>query len=64
MRHYPHLVMRKLELSEEKLKHYDCAVIITDHYHYEYDWIVGNSKQGVDTRNATGNIRNSKIIKA
>jgi len=64
MRRYPHLAMKRVELTAKKLREYDCAVIITDHSHYDYEWIVEHSNLVVDTRNATGKIRNNKIIKA
>jgi len=64
MRRYPHLALKRVELTEEKLQEYDCAVIITDHSDYNYEWIVEHSNLVVDTRNATGKIRNKKIIKA
>ena len=64
MRRYPHLAMKRVELTEKKLQEYDCAVIITDHSYYDYEWIVEHSNLIVDTRNATGKIRNNKIIKA
>lgn len=64
MRRYPHLAMNRVELTAEQLQEYDCAVIITDHSDYNYEWIVEHSNLIVDTRNATGKIRNKKIIKA
>ena len=62
--HYPALAMKSVSLSEEKLKQYDCAVIITDHSRYDYPGIVKNSRLVVDTRNALKNIKSSKIVKA
>jgi UDP-N-acetyl-D-glucosamine dehydrogenase len=64
MRHYPHLNMFGIELTERNLKKYDCAVIITDHTQYDYKLIVKNSKIVIDTRNTTKNIKSTKIIKA
>lgn len=64
MRHYPNLSMKSVELSEKKLKKYDCVVIITNHSQYDYKWIVKDSKLVVDTRNATKKLKSSKIIKA
>jgi UDP-N-acetyl-D-glucosamine dehydrogenase len=64
MRRYPHLAMKRVELTEATLKQYDCAVVITNHSVYDYTWIVKNSKLVVDTRNATAHIKNSKIVKA
>jgi UDP-N-acetyl-D-glucosamine dehydrogenase len=64
MRHYPGLSMRSIPLTENSLKRYDCAVIITDHSMYDYAWLVKNSKLIVDTRNAAKSIKSRKIIKA
>ncbi len=41
-----------VELSCETLAGYDCAVVITDHSCYDWQWIVDNSRLVVDTRNA------------
>ncbi|OPL17915.1 MAG: UDP-N-acetyl-D-glucosamine dehydrogenase [Candidatus Aegiribacteria sp. MLS_C] len=55
-----------VELTEESLSRYDCAVIITDHSSYDYQWIVDNSSLVVDTRNACSGVKNGreKIVKA
>jgi len=45
--------IRSVALTEEALRSYDAAVIVTDHTSYDYDWIVAASKLVVDTRNAT-----------
>jgi UDP-N-acetyl-D-glucosamine dehydrogenase len=64
MRHYPDLSMKSVRLSEASLKKYDCAVIIADHSHLDYKWIVKNSALVVDTRNATEKLKSKKILKA
>ena len=64
MRRYPDLALKRVELTAEKLQKYDCTVIVTDHSAYNYEWIVENSNLIVDTRNATGEIKDTKIIKA
>jgi UDP-N-acetyl-D-glucosamine dehydrogenase len=64
MRRYPHLAMKRVELTEATLKQYDCAVVITNHSVYDYAWIVKNSRLIIDTRNATAHIKDSKIVKA
>ncbi len=55
-----------VELTEDVLGEYDCAVVITNHACYDYQWIVDNSSLVVDTRNAcSGIIRGGeKVIKA
>ena len=58
------LGMSSVPLTEKNLKKYDCVLISTDHSAYDYAFIVKNSKLIVDTRNATGKIRSSKIVRA
>lgn len=55
-----HLQPISIELTEEALREYDCAVIITNHSCYDYQWIVDNSSIIVDTRNACVAIQNGK----
>ena len=63
MREYD-LKMSSVPLTEKNLKKYDCVLISTDHSAYDYRFIVKHSSLVVDTRNATGNIRSTKIVKA
>lgn len=49
-----------IDLSEKMLSGYDCAVIITNHACYDYQWIVNNSNIVVDTRNACVEIETGK----
>jgi UDP-N-acetyl-D-glucosamine dehydrogenase len=60
------LRMTSKKLSTKMLGSYDAVLISTNHSGYDYDWIVKNSKLVVDTRNATGAVRQgrSKIINA
>ena len=44
------------------LRQYDCVLIATDHSDYDYRRIVEDSQLVVDTRNATRQIRSSKIV--
>lgn len=55
-----------VELSPEALAGYDCAVVITDHSCYDWQWIVDHSRIVVDTRNAcSGVVRGKeKVFKA
>jgi len=48
----------------KKINTYDCVVILTDHTSYDFKTIVNESKVIVDTRNACGNIKSNKVIKA
>jgi UDP-N-acetyl-D-glucosamine dehydrogenase len=55
-----------VELTEDVLAGYDCAVIITNHSTYDYQWIVDNSSLVIDTRNACSEVLRSegKVFKA
>ncbi len=57
---------QSVELTPRFLKSMDCAVIVTNHSIYDFDFIVRHSKLVIDTRNATRDIKTgrSKIIKA
>jgi len=46
----------------EKVKDFDCVVIVTDHSDYDYKKIVNEAKLVVDTRNATKGIKSEKIV--
>ena len=63
MREYD-LKMISVPLTERNLKKYDCVVISTDHSAYDYRFIVKHSNLVVDSRNATGKMRSSKIVRA
>ena len=54
----------KQSIPLDKLNTYDLTVILTDHSVYDYDTIVKQSNLVVDSRNACGNIKSDKIIKA
>lgn len=51
---------RSVELTSETLSGYDCAVVITNHDCYDYQWIVENSNIVVDTRNACVGVSTGK----
>ena len=46
----------------EKVKDFDCVLIVTNHSDYDYQKIVNEAKLVVDTRNATGHIESEKIV--
>ena len=52
-----------IELDMSKLGEYDCVVITTNHSDYDFAAVVENSRLVVDTRNATKNIDNDKVIR-
>jgi UDP-N-acetyl-D-glucosamine dehydrogenase len=47
--------------SIEKVKDFDCVLIVTNHSTYDYQKIVNEAKLVVDSRNATGHIKSDKI---
>jgi len=49
-----------IDLCEKTLSSYDCAVVITNHACYDYQWIVSNSNIVIDTRNACVNVVDGK----
>ena len=54
----------KKSVALKKINQYDCVVILTDHTSYDFKAIANQSKVIVDTRNACGNIKSNKVIKA
>ncbi len=59
------LKFKSIEISEETLHDFDIVVITTDHSVYDFEFIARNSKVVIDTRNATGKIKNcsARIVK-
>jgi UDP-N-acetyl-D-glucosamine dehydrogenase len=53
-------IFRSQPLTEKLLRESDCAVIVTDHSSYDYEWITAYSKKVIDTRNATKKIRTNR----
>ena len=62
-RKYKQFVGKK-SVALKKINQYDCVVILTDHTSYDFKTIANESKIIVDTRNACGNIKSNKVIKA
>ncbi|MCS7228524.1 MAG: UDP binding domain-containing protein [Candidatus Kryptonium sp.] len=56
---------KSIELTDENLRSFDLVVITTDHSAYDFDFIARNSRIIIDTKNATGKVKNSvaKIVK-
>ena len=54
----------KKSIPLENINQYDCVVILTDHTSYDFKAIADQSKIIVDTRNACGNIKSNKVVKA
>ncbi|HEX5413332.1 MAG TPA: nucleotide sugar dehydrogenase [Terriglobia bacterium] len=65
MRQYD-LGLESVALTAESLAGYDAVLIATDHSSYDYGFIAANAQLVVDTRNATGNLRQhrEKIVQA
>jgi UDP-N-acetyl-D-glucosamine dehydrogenase len=65
-RHYKHLKVKAVELTEKALKEADAVVIVTDHSSIDYGWVVKNAQLVVDTRNACGGVKDGldKVVKA
>jgi len=66
MRHYRHLKVAPVELTEKAVREQDAVVIVTDHSAYDYGWIVEHAKLVIDSRNATKDVSEGreKIVKA
>jgi UDP-N-acetyl-D-glucosamine dehydrogenase len=64
MRHYD-LGLKSVELTPQAVAGYDAVVIATDHSSYDYAAIVAAAQLVVDTRNATGKVREhrEKIVR-
>ncbi len=52
--------LKSQKLTESLLSSAACAIILTNHSDYDYQWIVEKSNLVFDTRNATKNIKNGK----
>src|SRR5205823_2434959 len=66
MRHYKHLRIKPVALTESELAAADAAVIMTDHSDYDYEAVVKHAPLVIDTRNACGFLTHSreKIVRA
>ena len=64
MRRFPGMIMKSIELDEEKLKKTDCVIIVTDHSCIDYRWVLAHSQLVIDTRNALQGLDESKVTKA
>ncbi len=66
MRHYRHLKVKSVALTEEEISGKDAVLIATNHSDYDYSWIVKHASLVVDTRNACGAVKEErqKIVRA
>ncbi len=56
-------IVYSIELTADKLKSYDCAVLATAHSAFDYEWIAEHADVILDTRNAFNGIENKNIYK-
>jgi UDP-N-acetyl-D-glucosamine dehydrogenase len=67
MRHYRHLRIKSVELTDKELASKDAAIICTPHSEFDFEWIVKNSQLVLDTHNACGEFRRlwpDRIVRA
>jgi UDP-N-acetyl-D-glucosamine dehydrogenase len=66
MRHYKHLKVKSVAVTESVLSSVDASLIVTDHAEYDYETIAKHSALVVDTRNACGGLTQwrEKIVRA
>ena len=66
MRHYKHLKVKNVALTEAVLSAVDAAVIVTDHSEFDYETIAKHAPLVIDTRNACGGLERwkDKIVRA
>ncbi len=57
--------LSSIELTAEALAAADCVVIVTNHSVYDWQWIAGNARLIVDTRNALAspNVAKARIVR-
>jgi UDP-N-acetyl-D-glucosamine dehydrogenase len=55
---------KSVKINKSNLSKYDLVLLSTDHSYYDYGFILKNSKIIVDTRNAFGKFKSTKIYKA
>ncbi len=66
MRHYRHLKVKPVELTDKALSGPDAVLIVTDHSSYDYGRIVKHARLVVDTRNACRDVKGAagKVVRA
>jgi UDP-N-acetyl-D-glucosamine dehydrogenase len=65
MRHYRHLKVKSVPLTERELTAHDAVLIATDHSAYNYEWIVKHARLVIDTRNACRDVEDrARIVRA
>ncbi|NNN06545.1 MAG: nucleotide sugar dehydrogenase [Elusimicrobia bacterium] len=66
MRHYEHMKVKSVPLTQEVLSGVDAALVVTDHSDFDYETIAKHAPLIVDTRNACGGLSQwrDKIVRA
>ena len=66
MRHYRHLRVKHVPLTQETLSGCDAALIVTDHSAYDFELVARHAPLVVDTRNACAALKEwrDKIVRA
>jgi UDP-N-acetyl-D-glucosamine dehydrogenase len=65
MRHYRHLKVKSVALSESELASKDAVVVVTDHSAYDWKWIASHAPLVIDTRDACGGVpERANIVRA
>ena len=60
---FDHFNLKSAAVDEETLSGIDCAVLVTDHSGFDYEFIIKHAKVIFDTRNAYKGIKSEKIIR-
>jgi len=65
-RHYKHLKVRAVALTEAEVSGADAVLIVTDHSSYDWSWVVKHAQLVVDTRNVCSRVAEGKdkIVRA
>lgn len=60
---FDHYSLKALDLTQENLSRMDCALLVTDHSHFDYELILKHSKEIFDTRNVYKGVKSPKITR-
>lgn len=60
---FEHFNLKAIPLTAEALSDMDCAVLVTDHTSFDYDFILKHSRRIFDTRNAYKGVKSDKIVR-
>ena len=60
---FDHFNLKSAPVDQETLSGVDCALLVTDHSGFDYEFILKHAKVIFDTRNAYKGIKSEKIIR-